>query len=125
MSTTEMKKLFDRQQKIVYELLNIERMLKGSYCSVYTKCGKASCWCADGVGHKHSRLSWREAGKSRIRSIPSEDIDWVKQMTKNYSKFKKLIEDLSKIQDQIKVQLNHQAEKVIISTTKEKLYLKI
>lgn len=125
MSTSEMKKLFDRQQKIVDALFKIECMLKGSYCSVYTKCGKASCWCAEGVGHKHSRLSWREAGKSRIRSIPSDDIAWVKKMIKNHSNFKKLTEKLAEVQDQIKTLLNHHAEKIIISTTKEKLYLKI
>src|SRR6266702_3336264 len=98
MSTTEMKKLFDRQEQIVHALLKIERMLKGSYCSVYTKCGKTTCWCSEGVGHKHSRLSWREAGKGRIRSIPPDDIAWVKQMTKNYSDFKKLLEKLTEVQ---------------------------
>lgn len=125
MSTSEMKKLFDRQQEIVDALFKIERMLKGSYCSVYTKCGKTSCWCAAGVGHKHARLSWREAGKSRIRSIPTDDIIWVKQMTKNYRNFKKLMEKLTEVQEQIKILLNHQAGKIIISTTKEKSYLKI
>ena len=125
MSSTELKKIFAKQQRLVDELLQIDCMLKGSYCSVYTKCGKPTCWCAEGVGHEHSRLSWREAGKSRIRAIPQEDINWVQQMTKNYNAFKKLSEELANTHLQIQIFLERHLEKIILSTKKEKDYLKI
>jgi hypothetical protein len=125
MSSAELKKILDKQQKLVHELFKIDHMLRGSYCPIYTKCGKPSCWCKKGIGHKHDRLSWREAGKGRIRAIPHEDITWVTRMTENYNMYKKLLEELEKTHIQIKMILNQHLEKIITSTKKEKAYLKI
>lgn len=69
MSSVELKKLIAKESALIDEFLQIKNLLKGSYRDVHTKCGKPTCWCAHGKGHKHGRLSWKEDGHSYIRAL--------------------------------------------------------
>jgi len=114
-----------KESALVDELLQIENLLKGSYRDVYTKCGKPTCWCFDGKGHKHGRLSWQEKGKPYIRAIPKDDVEWVIEMTVNHKHFKKKFQQLVEIQEKIKGALEEYCDKRIMKTKRRKKYLDV
>ena len=121
----KLKKLIARQSSLADELSKINSMLKGVHCVVHTKCGKVNCWCVSEKGHRHERLSWREANRSCIRAIPSDDIPWVKEMTRNYKEFKKLEKTIIDTQNEINNSIEKLCEKIIHRTKRGKSYLKI
>ena len=61
-------------------------------CNVYElarKCGKGNCICTRGELHRSMVLSWSEAGKSRLLSIPAERVAEVKQKSEEYLRFRR------------------------------------
>jgi hypothetical protein len=63
-----------RQRK--YELLRRfsipEDALPGSLTLTHTRCGRASCHCAEGEGHPVWRLRFLRDGKPHLENIPAE-----------------------------------------------------
>ena len=123
MSSQKINKLLKKQNSLIGDLLKFDRMIKGSFVIVQTKCGKENCWCVEGDGHKHARISWREDNLGRVRAVPDEDQDWVKQMTQNNRVYKKLMSDFLNIQSKINIALENNYKKIIHVTKKEKSYL--
>ena len=56
-----------------------EDLLPGSLSQSYTRCGKASCRCAQGGGHAAWTLTFMVEGKRRVERIPR---DWVEEVGK-------------------------------------------
>ena len=56
-----------------------EDLLPGSLSQSYTRCGKASCRCAQGRGHAAWTLTFMVEGKRRVERIPR---DWVEEVGK-------------------------------------------
>ena len=56
-----------------------EELLPGSLSQSYTRCGKASCHCAQGRGHAAWTLTFMVDGKRRTERIPR---DWVEAVGK-------------------------------------------
>lgn len=125
MSRKNLKKLLEKQNALIKDLLKIDHMIKGAFVIVQTKCGKANCWCVDGEGHKHARISWRENNLVHVRAVPGEDQEWVKQMTLNNRTYKKLMNDFLNIQNKINMVLESNHKKIIHMTKKKKSYLRI
>ena len=64
-------------------------MVKGSVYRMERKCGKPNCHCATGEPHSSMVLSWSEGGRTRLLSVPEKRLDELKQMTKQYQRFRK------------------------------------
>ncbi|MHA1549847.1 MAG: DUF6788 family protein [Alphaproteobacteria bacterium] len=111
------------RQKIVEEMLNFDELLRGSAATVYTKCGRDNCWCKDGKGHSHTRITWTEKSKGYTRKLPEKELPWIKQVTDNYRKFQSLRRKLKKLENQAKELQNKFADVLISDTRKTKDYL--
>ena len=70
----------------VRQLLRYRELIKGSVYQLRTRCGNPYCHCAQprGVRHSATVLSWSEAGKTRIRSLPAADRARIRRLAENY-----------------------------------------
>jgi len=122
------KKLLAAEQQrkqILEELLREGRMLRGSYAQVYTKCGKQNCWCKDGKGHPHSRITWSEKGEGITRKVPREEIAWVQEVTDRYRRFRSLRRELVRLEAEVRELLNDHEKNVVEKTRSGKDFLEI
>jgi len=108
----------------ILKLSEEKSMIPGAFKTVFVKCGNANCWCANGVGHPFNRITWTENGKSRSKSIPSEDIPWVKEVTKNFRNFRKIKRDLKNLQVKLKLEIDNWEIRLVQRTRKTKDYFK-
>jgi len=49
MSSNILQKIREKEKKrqdILSSLLDSDKMVRGSFCQIYVRCGKSSCWCA-------------------------------------------------------------------------------
>ena len=122
----KIKSLEKNRQEVFSEMLSMKKMVWGSFCLIYVKCGKKYCQCAAGEKlHPHRRMSWRENGKGISRAVPKEEYEWIEQMTDNYKKFRELRRQLNEIDEQMKSLLDVYEEEIVKKTRKGKLYLDI
>jgi len=109
---------------LLKKLLSESDIVPGAYRKVFVKCGKEGCWCKEGQGHPFRRITWSENGKSKTKSIPPEDVDWIIKVTENYRSFRKMRRELSLLKTKIKFELAIWEKKQIKATRKTKKYLK-
>lgn len=112
-----------KREQILSELLDFDEILRGSLATVYTKCGKDNCWCKNGEGHPHSRISWSEKGEGYTRKVPKDEIPWVREVAKNYRKFRSLRRSLKQLETRIKKALDRFEDVLVDHTRKAKPYL--
>ena len=112
-----------RRERIIFKLLNVTEMIRGSYSVVSTKCGKPTCWCLDGDGHQHARITWTERGKGNTRAVPNDDDKWLTKMTKVYRDFRQLKQELLTLEAEIKNDLTLLEQEIINKTRKGRAYL--
>ena len=123
MSTkTLIKNIGLKRQQLITKLLDM-KMIRGSYSVVSTKCGKPNCWCVEGDGHQHARITWTENGKGNTRAVPNEDDQWLTEMTEAYRKFRRLRQNLAALELDMKNCLNTLEQEIINKTRKGRLYL--
>ncbi len=93
----------------VHELLCYRELVKGSVYQIQTRCGNSSCHCAQPRGARHAAtvLSWSEAGKTRIRSIPQADRARLRGLTENYRRLRQGRANLVKLHRQILDAIDH------------------
>lgn len=115
-----------KRQSIISALLDVSSMVRGSYALVHTKCGRRNCWCSqEKEGHPHSRITWSEQGQSVTRKVPSEDIDWIQEVTSNYKDFRRLRRELLQLENQIRRLLDAYESEVVRKTRKGRAYLQV
>lgn len=87
----------------VRELLRHRESIKGSVYEMLTCCGNPSCHCAkpDGARHPATVLSWSEAGKTRIRSLPKTGRARIRRLTENYRHLRQSRASLVKLHQQV------------------------
>ncbi len=87
----------------VHELLGYRELVKGSVYQIQTRCGNPSCHCAQPRGARHTAtvLSWSEAGKTRIRSVPQADRTRLRGLTENYRRLRQARAHLVKLHQQV------------------------
>ena len=87
----------------VHELLGYRELVKGSVYQIQTRCGNPSCHCAKPRGARHAAtvLSWSEAGKTRIRSVPQADRTRLRGLTENYRRLRQARAHLVKLHQQV------------------------
>lgn len=111
------------RSRILSELLRIRAMLRGSYALVHTKCGKDNCWCKEGKGHGHARLSWSEKGRGMTRKVPRNQIAWVEEVTDRYRHFRSLRRKLTDLAAETEQFLDAHQMELIERTRSYKLFL--
>lgn len=125
MSSKNLNNLLHKRDTLIKDLLNLDQMLKGCYCVSTTTCGKPNCKCARGESHHVERLVWRENGRGVNRSVPKEDVAWIKEMTDNHNEYKKLKKKLDELDRKIAKQLDAIYQSSIKKTKRGKSYLKV
>jgi hypothetical protein len=93
----------------VQELLRYRELVKGSVYQMQTRCGNPSCHCAKPRGARHAAtvLSWSEAGKTRIRSVPQADRTRLRGLTENYRRLRQARAHLVKLHQQVLEAIDH------------------
>jgi hypothetical protein len=64
-------------------------LVKGSVYALRRKCGKPTCACARGELHGSVVLSWSEAGRTRLRSLPPSRRGDVRAAVRRYQRFRR------------------------------------
>lgn len=114
-----------KRQQLFARMVEMKKMVWGSYCKIHVKCGKKYCKCSKGQLHPHQRMSWNEKGKSFSRAVPKEDREWIKAMTDNYREFKQMRREITKLENEIKELLDSYEEFLVNKTRKGKSYLEV
>jgi hypothetical protein len=127
MSSTSTKKkllpILSARQKLLQQILRPQGLLRGSFHEVYTRCGKANCWCAKArKGHAHARLTWSEEGTMITRKVGLAERKTVAKLTDNYRQFAAQRRQLTALELQIQEHLD-QYEKALVSETRKPLGL--
>lgn len=129
MSSANSKKnilrLENQRRRILSQLLEVRKLLRGSYATVYTKCGKANCWCREGKGHPHPRITWSEKGRPMTRKVPHDHIEWIGEVTNSYRQFRSQRREMIKLETEIKTMLDVLENDMIEETRKNKDFLEI
>jgi hypothetical protein len=78
-----------RQRRAAEQAL-LERsvLLRGIVVEVWRTCGKEGCKCARGERHSCWQLTASVEGKSRSWNVPRRYVGKVKELTKNYRRFR-------------------------------------
>lgn len=115
-------KLEQRRRELIMQLLSNESMIRGSFGRVHRKCGRSNCWCVEGKGHPIDRINFSDGGRSRTKAIPEADIEWAKQVTANYKRFRKARQSLREIEQKINTALDQFEAKQIAKTARKRNY---
>jgi hypothetical protein len=78
-----------------------EPLVKGSVYDLRRKCGKPTCGCAHGALHGTVVLSWSEAGRTRLRTLPPGRRGDVRAAVRRYQRFRRARARLVKLHAQM------------------------
>jgi hypothetical protein len=120
----KLKSVKESRNKIVTELIETRSMLRGSFEINYRRCGKATCWCATSEeGHPCNRITGRKDTLGFTITIRKEDVEWIKQVTQAYKRFRKLRQKLRELNEEERLLLNQLEEELVEKTRKLRDYL--
>ena len=66
-----------------------DSLVKGSVYTLRRQCGKPTCACARGDLHGSVVLSWSEAGRTRLRTLPPGRRGDVRAAVRRYQRFRR------------------------------------
>ena len=118
------KQLRHRHAELIESILGIEEMIRGSFCTVYRKCGKSNCRCAGGKGHPLDRIGFTEGSRSKSRSVPKGDVLWVKRMVENRKEFRGYRRELKAIEKEIHKEISELEAEIVSRSVEKKAWLK-
>ena len=108
-----------KRSRVVEKLISTRFMIRGSFSQTKRKCGKPNCWCRNESGHPNTRITWNDGIQPRTKSIPKNEIPWIKEAAKSYKGFRQLRHEI-KIQDNKLNELLNIFENTVIQITKTK-----
>jgi hypothetical protein len=115
--------LLSSHGRLLRQILRHQRILRGSFHQVYTRCGKSNCWCAKAKkGHPHARLTWSEEGTMMTRKVGASEQKAIIQLTDAYKRFSEQRRHLTVLEHQIQDRLDSY-EKALINETRKPLGL--
>jgi hypothetical protein len=82
----------------IAQLSSGERYLHASLSERIGRCGKPTCHCADGEGHRSLYLVQSHAGKVRQICVPRALQDSVRQAVGVYQEMQRLIDEVSEME---------------------------
>lgn len=92
------KQLEHRRAQLVREAPELEYLLRGTLFERTRRCGRATCHCAVGEGHRTSYVGVTlAAGKAEQVTVPGELLPLASEWTENYKRLWTLIEEVSAI----------------------------
>lgn len=112
-----------KRAHILEKMITFDLMFPGAYKEINRKCGKKSCWCYEQGGHHLRRINWKEKGHGKTKSVPKEDVKWVKSVTDNYRSFRKNKKEIQKLEETLKELIDAYAAEIINKTRSMKGYL--
>ena len=65
-------------------------LIKGNVYEIARKCGKPSCACTRGQLHKSMVLSWSHQGKTKLKSVPRENLVELSRKSEEYIRFRRV-----------------------------------
>lgn len=68
--------------------------LPGSLALTHSRCGKPTCWCAEGEGHASWSLTFMVDGKKRVERIPDEWVEQIRPLVEQGREFKDAIAEV-------------------------------
>ena len=123
LSKRKLLTLLSRHGRLLRQILRHQRILRGSFHQVSTRCGKSNCWCAKGKkGHPHARLTWSEEGTMMTRKVGTSEQKTVIKLTDTYKRFSAQRRQLIALEQQIEKRLDDY-EKALINETRKPLGL--
>ena len=87
-----------RLRSRIAQLTSSERFLHGSLSERTGKCGKPSCHCASGEGHRSLYLVQSHGGKVRQICVPKALQDPVRQAVGVYKEVQRLMDEVSALE---------------------------
>lgn len=89
------KDMGDRRNALLKELAQYSSIVRGSITSVCAKCSRANCICDKRTPRKAYRLTYKDRQqKTQIVYVPRSRLPEIKGMITNYSKSRKILEQL-------------------------------
>lgn len=93
-----MKALLRKRETLLRKIVNCSEFMRGSITSVCSTCNRATCICAGKPPGRAYRLTYKDAGqKTRTVYISRAQLPKARRMLANYSKVRKLNEELFEI----------------------------
>lgn len=87
--------------RLLEVFLGRDPLVKGSVYTLRRRCGKPTCGCAQGELHGTVVLSWSEAGRTRLRSLPPSRRGDVRAAVRRYQRFRRARARLVKLHAQM------------------------
>lgn len=91
-------RLRDEANRLLEVFLDRAPVARGTVYELRRKCGKPSCCCAtEGQLHAVTVLSVSEEGRTRLRTIPPDQITALRALTAQYQRFRRARARLVKV----------------------------
>lgn len=81
--------LRDELGQLLEVFLARDPLVKGSVYTLYRRCGKATCGCVRGPRHGTLALSWSEAGRTRLQTLPPGRQGELRARVRRYQRFRR------------------------------------
>ena len=90
-----MKKLIQRQRKLLGRLAQCGNIVRGSINWVCGKCNRANCICEKKSAAKAYRLTYKDSRqKTRIVYVAKDRLPEIRRLLTNYSRLREIVEQL-------------------------------
>jgi hypothetical protein len=102
----QLKALRKERGILMRRLLRYREMLPGSFVERRLTCGKPNCACVTrGQLHTAAQLTYRMAGKTTTKMIPTEYSDSVRKRVQMHREFQRIVERIVAINMQLMLEL--------------------
>jgi hypothetical protein len=85
----ELRHLIEELGRSLEVIYGRSPLIKGTVYEIARKCGKPNCVCTHGQLHKSMVLSWSHQGKTRLKSIPAENLVELSRKSEEYIRFRR------------------------------------
>ncbi len=90
-------RLKDQPGKLLPVFLEGYPLVRGTVYPLRRRCGKPNCRCARGKLHETTVLSASISGRSRLWTVPSDQVEKMSKLTKRYQRFRTARADFVKL----------------------------
>jgi len=82
-------RLHGEVERLLHVFLAAEPLVRGSVYQLRRRCGRPSCRCARGELHPVMVLSVSQAGRTRLRTVPPDQLAKLRVLTQHYQRFRR------------------------------------
>jgi len=83
-----------RKRKLLKTIKLPEDGLPGSLSVSRFRCGKRNCHCSEGQGHENWTLTYMRRGAKRVKHIPADLVEFVRQKVEQGKTFKEEVNEI-------------------------------